>query len=255
MQLSGAVGIVTGASSGIGAATAVELARRGVRVVAVARRSERLAETVAASVSAGGQAVAVSADVTDPDSVPRVVEAAEASFGPVDLLVNNAGISIHKTAIDTGIDEAIGLFEIHVFAPMRFTAAVLPGMLSRHRGAIVNVTSVSAYVPAPKEAAYGAAKAALSRWSHGLAVELAGTGVHVSVVSPGPIETEIWEHVDRYYKGRLFPASVVARAIADAAARGTLHVSAPRRFGAAAAVYPLMGRPFRWGVRQFERRL
>jgi short-subunit dehydrogenase len=124
-------------------------------------------------------------------------------------------------------------------------------MVARGRGSIVNVTSVSGYVPTPGEPAYGASKAALSRWSHGLAVELHGTGVHVGVLSPGPIDTEIWDHTGNEYSGKLYPATVVADAVVRMIEKGVVHQTVPRRFGLVSAVYPLVGRPFRWGLRRY----
>ena len=119
----------------------------------------------------------------------------------------------------------------------------------------MNVTSVAGYVPNPGEAAYGATKAALSHWSHGLAIDLAATGVHVGVVSPGPIDTEIWSLDEELsYTGRLFPTSVVAAAVARVIERDLVHVTAPRRFGAVGALYPLFGRQMRWGLRRYGSR-
>jgi short-subunit dehydrogenase len=253
LSLDGSVVVVTGGSSGIGAATAVACARRGARVLAVARRADRLAEVVAACRAVGGPALAVPADVTTPDAARMIAAAADAEFGPVDVLVNNAGGGLHRPAGATTPAEVEALFAVHVLAPIRLTAAVLPGMLERGRGSIVNVTSISAFIPAPEEAVYGAAKAALSRWSHGLATELAGTGVRVAAVSPGPIDTEIWDHVGRDYAGRLFPAALVAAAVVDAVERGRTQVTVPRRYGVPAALYPLAGAAVRLGVRRFAR--
>jgi short-subunit dehydrogenase len=245
------VAVVTGASSGIGAAVAVAAARRGARVAAVARRADRLADVVAACEAFGVPALAVAADVTEPDAADRIAAAAEEKLGPVDLLVNNAGGGLHRPAVSSSPAEAEALFAVHVFAPMRLAGRLLPGMLARRRGAVVNIGSISAAIPAPQEAVYGAAKAALTRWSHGLATELAGTGVHVATVSPGPIDTELWDHVGRTHNGRLYPAALVAEAVVDAVERGRTQVTVPRRFGVPGALYPLAGAAVRAGVRRF----
>jgi short-subunit dehydrogenase len=125
-------------------------------------------------------------------------------------------------------------------------------MLERRRGALINVTSVSGYVPNPKEAVYGASKAALSRWSHGLSVDLHGTGVHVGVLSPGPIDTEIWlSEGEEPYKGKLYPPSMVADGIIRMIEKEITHMTVPRRFGAVGALYPLVAQPMRWGMRRY----
>ena len=250
MDVRGKVAVVTGASSGIGAATAEALARKGARIVCVARRADRLADTVKACERLGGSAVAAPADLADEASPALIVKAAESAYGPIDVLVNNAGLGMALPAATATMDDVRRVTEVNYFAPVALTLAVLPGMLERSRGSIINVTSVSGYVPNPGEAPYGATKAALSRWSHGLTIELAGTGVHVGVVSPGPIDTEMAPGPDEY-KGKLYPPSVVADAIVDSIEKGTVHRTAPRKFGAASAMYPVLGGPFRWGIRKF----
>ena len=253
------VAIVTGASSGIGAAVAIDLARRGAAVVGVARRADRLDETMARCREVNGgvadRAVAHAADVADRAACEKVVGAAEEAFGRVDIVVNNAGVSIHKHAARTTADEVERLINVNFMGPVWLTSAALPGMIERRSGSIVNVTSVAGYAPNPGEAAYGASKAALSRWSHGLAVDLAGSGVHVGVVSPGPIDTEIWSLDEEViYHGKLYPPEVVAAGVAKLVERELTHITVPRQYGAVGALYPLLGRPMRWGMRQYEAR-
>ena len=254
LSLDGTVAVVTGASSGIGAVTAVALAERGVRVACVARRADRLEATVEQCRTVGGQAVAVAADVADPSGAARVLTAARRDLGPVDIVVNNAGISLHKHAADTTVEEIERVFAVNYFGAVRLTMGALPGMLERRRGAVVNITSVAGYLPNPREAAYGAAKAALSLWSHGLSVDLHGTGVTVGVVSPGPIETEIWELDGIVYPGKLYPPRVVADAVVACIEKGKVHVTAPRKFGITPALYPVIGAPVRWGLRRYGAR-
>jgi short-subunit dehydrogenase len=250
MEVRDRVVVVTGASSGIGATTAEAFARKGARVVCVARREDKLAETVRRCEAAGARAMWLSADVADPTTPERLLKETEAAYGPIDVLINNAGLGMALPAATVTMDDVRRVFEVNFFAPVALTLAVLPGMLERRRGSIVNVTSVSGYVPNPGESPYGATKAALSRWAHGLAVELAGTGVHVGVVSPGPIDTEMAPGPDEY-KMKLYPPSVVADAIVASVEKGRVHQTAPRKFGAASAMYPLLGGPFRWGIRKF----
>jgi short-subunit dehydrogenase len=249
------VAVVTGASSGIGAAVAVDLARRGACVVAVARRRDRLDEVVASCRAHNAESTAHVADVSSRDEGEGVVKTTEERFGRVDILVNNAGISVHKHASRTTVDDVERVMAVNFFAPVVLTMAALPGMLERGSGAIVNVTSVAGYVPNAGESAYGASKAALSRWTHGLAVDLHGTGVHAGVVSPGPIDTEIWSLDEELtYRGKLYPPDVVAAGVARVIERGLTHLTVPRRYGAVGALYPVLGRPMRWGMRRYDER-
>jgi short-subunit dehydrogenase len=180
-----------------------------------------------------------------------VAKAAE-SFGSVDIVVNNAGVSLHKHTADVTVDEFDRVMGVNFSGPVYLATAALGGMLERRKGALINVTSVSGYVPNPKEAVYGASKAALSRWSHGLSVDLHGTGVHVGVLSPGPIDTEIWlTEGEEPYKGRLYPPAIVATGIVRMIERELTHMTVPRRFGAVGALYPVVGRPLRWGMRRY----
>jgi NAD(P)-dependent dehydrogenase (short-subunit alcohol dehydrogenase family) len=251
MEIRGAIAIVTGSSSGIGAATAQALAARGATVLAVARRKDRLDEVTETCRRHSPDSVARPGDVSDRAFAADVVRDAHERFGRVDILVNNAGISPGEDVRARAIDDAEQVMAVNYFGAMYFAGAVLGGMLERRHGSIVNVTSVSGYVPAPGEPAYGASKAALSRWSHGLAVELHGTGVHVGALSPGPIDTEIWSHTGTQYNGKLYPPSLVGDGVVRMIERERTHLTVPRRFGAVGAVYPLVGRPMRWGLRKF----
>ncbi|MHB8340684.1 MAG: SDR family NAD(P)-dependent oxidoreductase [Mycobacteriales bacterium] len=253
MRVTGKVALVTGASSGIGRATAVELARQGAVVAVTARREGLLAETVSACARHTSGALSLVADLGSPGEPERVVAAVQSQLGRLDILVNNAGIPLHLPAADTPVTEIDRVVTVNFLAPVHATMAALPGMLERHCGAVVNVTSVAGYLPNPGEGAYGASKAALSLWTHALAVDLHGTGVEVSVVSPGPIDTEIWskDQTPSPYTGRKYPPELVARAILRSIERRTLHRTTPRHYGALAPAYLLVGRPMRWGLRRF----
>lgn len=256
MKIRGATAIVTGASSGIGAATAVELARRGATVVAVARRADRLVEVVEHCKRHGTEALAQPADISDRAACDEVAAAVAARFGKVDIVVNNAGISLRRHAARASVEEIERVMQINFFGAVYLTMAVLPGMVERGRGSVVNVTSVAGYIPNPHESAYGASKAALSMWSHGLAVDLAGSGVHVGVLSPGPIDTEIWEkdEEEAAYDGKLYPPSIVAEGIAKMIESRKVHATVPRQYGLVGAFYPLVGRLMRKGLVEFQRR-
>jgi len=250
VEISGSIAIVTGASSGIGAATAEELARRGATVVAVARRREKLDEVVGRCRSYSEGSRAYQADVADRAACSGVVESAIEQLGRVDIVVNNAGISMRRHAARASVEEIERVMDVNFFGSVCVAMAALPGMLERRRGSIINVTSVAGYIPNPHESAYGASKAALSLWSHGLSVDLSGSGVHVGVLSPGPIDTEIWEKdaEDAVYDGKLYPPSIVADAIAKMIDHEAVHVTVPRRYGLVGALYPLLGGPMRKGL-------
>ena len=255
MDLRGRNAIVTGASSGIGAATAVALARAGAAsVTVVARRPDELEVTRAACAAAGADAFAHPADVSDRSACEGVIAAATARAGTVDVLVNNAGVSLHAPAADATVEQIQWVMGINFFGAVYLTMAVLPGMVQQRRGSIVNVTSLAGYIPNPNESAYGASKAALSLWTHGLAVDLHGTGVHAGVVSPGPIDTEIWEKdpVPSIYEGRKYPPQIVADAIVTLIRRDGVHVTIPRVYGLVPALYPILQRQLRWGLLRFR---
>ncbi len=256
MDIRGAVAIVTGASSGIGAATAVELARRGAIVVAAARRRDKLEQTVERCRAHVAACIAVTADVADRQACDELVAAAERDFEHLDIVVNNAGVSLRRHAAETTVEEIERVLQINFFGAVYTTMAALPRMLARRRGSIVNVTSVAGYLPNPREAAYGASKAALSLWTHGLAVDLDGSGVHAGVLSPGPIDTEIWEkdEEDAAYDGKLYPPEVVAGGIAAMIEYETVHATVPRHYGLVGAIYPLAGGLMRKGLIAHQQR-
>src|SRR5207249_11226776 len=173
------------------------------------------------------------ADVGSTDACREVVGDVLSRFGRVDIVVNNAGISPDEDPRRRALADAESIMAVNYFGPVALVDAVLPGMLERRSGSIVNVTSVSGYMPAPGEPAYGASKAALSRWSHGLTVDLHGSGVHVGTVSPGPIDTEIWSLDEEIvYHGKLWSPDVVAGGVVRMIEREATHVTVPRRFGA-----------------------
>src|SRR5215469_10697612 len=141
-DLAGEVSVVTGASAGIGAATARELARRGSLVVLAARRARELEEQARSIAAEGGQAIAIPTDISDGSQVERLVAGALEAFGKVDVLVNNAGIGWTKLLVNSTLPEIRHLVDINLTGAMLMTRAVLPGMLERQHGAIVNVSSV-----------------------------------------------------------------------------------------------------------------
>jgi len=209
--LAGEVAIVTGASSGIGAATAAELAARGASVVLAARRTDRLAEQTRAIQQAGGTALAVTADLADPSDIALLAERAADAFGKVDVLVNNAG-SFWETALAKSPPADIAaLVQVNLVSAMLATRAVLPWMLARRHGAIICVGSLSGRVA--MEPVYSATKYGLRGFSLALRRQLAGTGVSTSLVSPGRIRTEMTSYVPGPMPGPELVATTIANLI------------------------------------------
>jgi NAD(P)-dependent dehydrogenase (short-subunit alcohol dehydrogenase family) len=217
------VAIVTGASSGIGAATARELGRRGATVVLAARRAEELNRQVQVLRAAGDGAMAVATDVADTHQVRSLVDQTMAKFGRVDILVNNAGANWHRPLASTPPAELIELVAVNLVGAMLLTRAVLPGMLARNHGSIVFVGSLSGRVA--MEPLYSATKYGLRGFALALRRQLTGTGVSVSLVSPGKIRTGMTEHV----AARLPGPELVAGQIADLIIHPRREVVTPRR--------------------------
>jgi NAD(P)-dependent dehydrogenase (short-subunit alcohol dehydrogenase family) len=181
--------IVAGASSGIGAATAEELGRRGFPVALGARRvdkCEELAEKIRAD---GGEAIAIGLDVTDPESVKGFVHRATDELGDIEVLVAGAGDTFFGRVHEISTDTFESQIQIHLIGANRLAGAVLPGMVERQRGDLIFVGSDVALRQRPHMGAYGAAKAALVAMVTNLQMELEGTGVRASIVHPGPTKT------------------------------------------------------------------
>jgi 3-oxoacyl-[acyl-carrier protein] reductase len=219
VDLDGAVVIVTGASRGIGRAVAKAVAARGATVGLIARSATDL-EAVLASI-AGKGATAI-ADVTDRPAVEAAIAHLEGSLGPVDGLVNNAGIGKYASVLDTTVEEFERLMQVNYFGALYATKAVLPGMVSRQRGHIVNVSSIVGRIGTPFEAGYSASKFAMTGLSEALAIEIAPFNIGVSMVSPGPVDTDFFDTRGVPYD-RSFPKPVSAERIADAVVAAIEH--------------------------------
>jgi NAD(P)-dependent dehydrogenase (short-subunit alcohol dehydrogenase family) len=185
--------LTTGANSGIGLATALEVARRGFRSVGSVRSDAKAEVVHAAAAEAGVEVETVLLDVTDPAACERVVQGLPPLYG----LVNNAGYALTGAIEDVGDEEAHRLFETMVHAPMRLARLALPGMRQRGGGRIVNVSSIAGLATAPLAGHYTGAKHALEALSDALRMEVAGDGVKVVLVEPGGFKTGIWEEFER----------------------------------------------------------
>lgn len=185
--------LVTGASAGIGASLARRFAREGSKVVLVARRAERLAELAEELRLLTKSVHAVRADLNDLQAVPQILHEAHQQAGPIDVLVNNAGVGEYGKFATQGIDGLMAMIQLNVGALTRLTHAVLPEMIERRSGAILNVASTAAFQPTPYMAVYGATKSFVLSLSMSLWRELAGTGVSVTCLCPGPVRTEFFD--------------------------------------------------------------
>ncbi|HEX6310255.1 MAG TPA: SDR family oxidoreductase [Acidimicrobiia bacterium] len=183
--------LVTGASSGIGAALAEGFAKRGATVGICARRADRLAQVLERLQVHSPGSRSWTVDLADLSGVEGFARQVEHELGGVDVLVNNAGIPKrrHVRALDAGVVDAV--MRINYLSPVRLTLALLPGLIER-AGRVVNISSVAARLSPPSEAAYAASKAALTAWSECMQVDLHDTGVRVHVVNPGIIDTELF---------------------------------------------------------------
>ncbi len=183
--------VITGASSGIGKALALEFAGGGFNVLLIARNESSLAQVAAECTRKGPiETEIIAADLSDATSLDRVSAVLSSTTRRYEVLVNNAGFGIHGDFSATDIEQNVQLVNVQLTAAMKLTRAVLPAMISRHSGRILNVASVYSYSPVPFQSVYGACKAFLLSFSSALQNELKGTGVTVTVFCPGTTQTE-----------------------------------------------------------------
>jgi short-subunit dehydrogenase len=218
--------LVTGASSGIGRALAVELARRGVDLVLLARREERLAEVAEQVTSVGRRTVVVAGDVTDAAARRRALNAARDQLGGLDILVNNAGVAAHGRFAEASPDRIRPIMEVNFFAPVELIREAIPLLREGVQPIVVNVGSILGERGSPHKSEYSASKFALHGFSEAVRPELARLGIDVLVVAAGPTESE---HFDVLLEGDANlpwgnpprqPAEEVARTIVRAIERG-----------------------------------
>jgi short-subunit dehydrogenase len=238
LDLKGCRTLVTGASSGIGAGLAEALAAAGAVVGICARRADRLTEVVDRCMEFSPESRMWVVDLADPDAVDQLSVDVVDAFGGIDLLVNNAGIPKrrHVTALD--IDTITQVMHINYLSPIRLTMALLPQMLERGTGTIVNISSIAATLSAPGEAAYDASKAALTAFSEAMAVDLWETGLKVMVVYPAVIDTDLFRLADNDIPDlpvTAEPVSVAVDAILAGLTSGAAQVYVPEYFAQIAA--------------------
>ncbi len=230
MQVRGSTVLVTGASSGIGAALAVLLAESGATVGLVARREDRLAEVLERCRHHAPDSQRWVADLGDTERAAALAVEAWDAFGGLDALVNNAAIPKRRAVQVLTIDEVRETMAVNFESPVRMSLAVLPRMLERDSGVSVNVSSFGGRAGIVKEAAYCASKFALCGWSEAMAMDLFHTGVGVRLILPGAIATEIWDQPgndDPVYDGPFEPPETVAAAIVAAIEGDTFECYVP----------------------------
>jgi NADP-dependent 3-hydroxy acid dehydrogenase YdfG len=221
--LNNAVTVITGASSGIGEATALKIASVGARVVLLARNEDKLKALTAKIHDAGGHAIYFVADVTDQDSLKGAISAAEKEYGPVDILVNNAGLMLFSYWKDVAMDDWNQMIDTNLRGYLHAIATVLPGMIERGKGRILNMSSVAGIHIGEAAGVYGATKFFIRGITESLRKEVGVTsGIQVSMVSPGVIDTGWADRVnDETGKQRaqeLSKGAISPAAIADAVA-------------------------------------
>jgi short-subunit dehydrogenase len=208
--------LITGASSGLGAALARQLAGQEAVVGLIARRRDRLAEVLADCQRTSPGSAMWAADLADTSAAGELALQAWDVLGGIDVLVNNAAIPKRRPVTELDPVEVEAVMRVNFFAAMRLTLALLPRMLARGSGMIVNVSSVGGRLGIIHETAYCASKFALCGWSEAMAVDLHGTGVSVKLIEPGPVDTEIWDQPgseEPLYQGPKVAADVVAAGI------------------------------------------
>ena len=194
-KLDGKVAVVTGASSGIGEATAEALAAEGASVVVAARREDRLEDLVGRIEGNGGKVRSVSCDVTDEAQAHALIETAQKEFGRVDILINNAGVML-LSRIDKGLsDQWRQMFDVNVLGLLYATDAAIKVMKGQSAGHIVNISSVAGRKVRVTGGVYSGTKWAVNAISEALRMELQEDGIRVTIVEPGAVKTELTEHI------------------------------------------------------------
>jgi uncharacterized protein len=253
MELRGRVVVVTGASAGIGEATAVAFARQGAKVVLAARRLDRLEDLATRIERAGGHALAMKIDVTDHDQLERLPGIVKEAYGPTDVLVNNAGIPGGGRFADLSYEQIERIVRVNLLAVIECTRAFLPGMQRRRRGHVVNVASLAGRFAAPGASVYSATKHGVVAFSESLHYEVEPDGVLVTSVNPGFVATEGFPQTDLDPR-LVMDVDRVADAIVRVVRRGIApEYSIPRWAGSLQAFRVLTPPLYRWGMRRVRR--
>jgi NADP-dependent 3-hydroxy acid dehydrogenase YdfG len=224
-NIEGKVVVITGASSGLGEATARHLSAQGAHVVLGARRVDRIQSLADELTRNGAKAVAVATDVTRFDDVKRLVDTAVQTFGRVDVMINNAGLMPHSPLERIKVDDWNRTIDVNLKGVLYGIGAALPYMKQQKGGQIINVSSVAGHKVRPGSAVYAATKAAVLMLSEGLRQEVKAYDIRTTVISPGAVDTElpnsitepdVADNVNKFYEENAIPAESFARAVAFA---------------------------------------
>ena len=224
-NIEGKVVVITGASSGLGEATARHLSAQGATVVLGARRGDRIESLAAALSASGGKALAIATDVTHCDQVKRLVDAAAQTYGRIDVMINNAGLMPQAPIERLKIDEWERMIDVNIKGVLYGIAAALPHMKRQKAGHFINVSSVAGHKVGQGFAVYAATKYAVRALSEGLRQEVKPYNIRTTVISPGAVATELpntatdpdtADRVRKFYADVAIPADSFARAVAFA---------------------------------------
>ena len=251
--------LITGASSGIGAATALYFGQRGYRVVLAARRINRLQELVAKIQEAGGEALAFEVDVTSDEQVNALVDAILNRYARIDVLFNNAGFGrlrwLEKLDMQADIEPQL---QVNLHGAIRMVKAVMPTMINQRSGHIINMASVAGFIAPPTYSIYAATKYGLRGFTEALRRELRGYNIHVSGIYPGPVRTEFVQHTGSDRKSGfktptwiLLTSEDVARAVWKLNRRPRRAVVMPGLYWATIWLERLLPGVFDWGIEYF----
>jgi short-subunit dehydrogenase len=264
MEIRGRVALVTGASSGIGRATAIDLARRGATLAICARRTDRLEEALRECQDHSPRSRAYPCDVRDREQIRTTIARAQRDLGPIDILINNAGAGAYNLFTEACDEEFEELMRANYFSALYFTREVMPSMVERHTGAVVFVSSFAGRIATWRHTAYSASKFAMTGLAEALYYEVKSRGVHVAVIYPAVIRTELFdkgpgfEHLRHVVEPQLHGPEVVTRAIAKAIEKERFELFAPGRYAIIWKLRALFPRAIMRGTlsfvkRQFER--
>jgi len=256
---SGGVALVTGASSGIGRALSLDLARRGLHVAALARSDGRLKQLAEEAGRSGPECLPLPCDVRDPDAVESAVEQAVARFGRLDLVVHSAGFGSYVPFAHADIEDLRALMEVNYFGAVHVTRAALPRLIERRRGHLVFVASIAGRIPPARHTGYAATKSALIGFAESLDLELSADGIGVTIVNPGVVATEFFDRPSfsdfpPALRRRPLSPERVARATLRAVEREQPEIFVPGSLRYAHLLKTLAPRLFRAGSLRFGRR-
>ena len=255
MKVSGSLAVVTGASSGIGWQTALDLAAAGATVVNVARREQRLTQLDEELHRQGAHSSHIVCDVSRRDQVEAAASRVLDEHGRIDILVNNAGQPLHRSFADCTVEDLERVMQVNYLGTVYWIKAVLPAMRAHRQGSIVNIASMAGAVPWTWEAGYSASKAAVIALTEAIAPEVRRDGIHVCWINPGLVRTEIFSeealrHLPPSSRRTWLEPKAVSRAIIRAIESERAGMTVPRAMAFASVFRQLAPPLFRMGIRR-----